>query len=91
MKKWIACVLAVTALCVLLCGCGAGMDGNSAVVETPLMPAAPSMTMSPMPTPNAEDGIVDDEDGFIDGREEPRQAQPSPSATVPGTKPNTAS
>ena len=90
MKKWIACVLAVSALSILLCGCGAGMDGSNAVVETPWVSVEPSMTMSPMQTPNAEDGIVDDRDGFIDETDRPSQNQqsqnqPSPAVTAPGT------
>ena len=90
MKKLIACILTLTALSLLLCGCGAGMDGSSAVVETPVLPM-PSVTVSPMPTPDAEDGLVTDRDGFIEGREtedhtQPGHVQPSPAVTKSGSQ-----
>lgn len=98
MKKTMICMLLAACVCLSLCGCGGMSTGrDNAVVETPLIPNnSPNLNpeILPMETPNAEDGIVNDQDGIIDegdngaehntGVETPRegtQSSPSPEPT----------
>ena len=61
MKKIIASVMALTLLCSLLAGCGsAPADKDGATVP----PGSP--IIDPSMTPDVEDGVVDDRDGFIE-------------------------
>ena len=58
MKKFTACVLILVFVSALLVGCGdMNRDGEMDVIETPII--------SPIITPDVEDGIVDDRDGLI--------------------------
>ena len=70
MKKLIAYAMTAAMLCTLLCGCGSDQYGNGgAYTGTPSV--APQQdttsvpTVSPMITPDVEDGIVNDRDGII--------------------------
>ena len=87
MKKITVCAMSAVLAAAFLCGCGAGMNGDNTVAETPIVAPVPSPVpspqVSPIVTPDVEDGIVDDRDGFI---EEPgadkRIPSPSPSPKV---------
>ena len=58
MKKWIVYILALAALVVSLCACGAA--------DKPSATNAPMLSGSPMAaTPDMNDGIVNDDDGII--------------------------
>ena len=67
MKKSIINIAFTRALSALLCGCGAdrtvdGTVGDAAVSASPM----PTVTVTPMVTPNVDNGIVGDKDGVID-------------------------
>ena len=68
MKKILPCLLSVCVACALFAGCGMYRDGNNAVMETPYV--SPDMDIlpdvSPMISPDLEDGIVEDRDGLIE-------------------------
>ena len=64
MKKSIINIAFTLALSALLCGCGAdrtvdGTVGDAAVSASPV----PTVTVTPMVTPNVDNGIVGDKDG----------------------------
>lgn len=63
MKKIAAFVLTVLLFCAVLGGCGSDRLDNSTV-----LPSATPM-ISPSMSPNVEDGIVEDKDGFIEENE----------------------
>ena len=98
MRKTLICMLLVACVCLSLCGCGGMSTGrDNTAVQTPLIPHnSPDLLpeILPMETPNAEDGIVNDQDGEIDendtgadrntGVETPREGilvSPSPNPT----------
>ena len=58
MKKWIVYILALAALVVSLCACGAA---NKPAATNAPMPSGSPMTA----TPDMNDGIVNDDDGII--------------------------
>ena len=93
MKKITVCALSALLAAALLCGCGAGMNGENTVVETPIVAPVPSpvpsASVSPIVTPDLEDGIVKDRDGFIEETETGRNT-PSPSPSPKVTAPNAA-
>lgn len=69
MKKSFAYVMIAAMLCLALCGCGNQNSGrDDMAVGTP---AVPEMTplITPMPTPDVEDGIVEDRDGMIEDKD----------------------
>ena len=80
MKKLILLALALVLSCLVLCGCGL-RD------ETPLRTPMPTMDLvpaiSPVQTPDVDDGLVTDRDGLIEDREPGVSAAPSmrPSAS----------
>ena len=86
MKRTIcfACVFAV--LCTLLCGCGSFRD------ELPVHTPAATMDLlpeiSPVLTPDMQDGLVTDRDGVIGDRDP--AAMPAPSA-APSASPTVSS
>ncbi len=81
MKKLILLALALVLSCLVLCGCG-GLRG-----ETPMQTQMPTMDLmpeiSPVLTPDMDDGLVTDRDGLIEDREPGVSAAPSmrPSAS----------
>ena len=80
MKRLILLALALVMSCLVLCGCGL-RD------ETPLRTPMPTMDLvpeiSPVQTPDVDDGLVKDRDGIIEDREPGTSAAPSirPSAS----------
>ena len=63
MKKSIINIAFTLVLSALLCGCGADRTvGDAAVSASPM----PTVTVTPMVTPNVDNGIVGDKDGVID-------------------------
>ena len=89
MKKITVCVLILAAVSVLLCACG-DMDrnGQNDMIEVP----AASPVISPIITPNVEDGVVEDRDGLIrenDGKEPNAVAGTQiPGSPTPTTQPD---
>ena len=66
MKRSFSYVMIAAMLCLTLCGCGNQNSGRDDMVfGTPLIPET-SPVVSPMVTPDTEDGIVEDEDGLIE-------------------------
>ena len=66
MKRSIAHVFISAMLCLALCGCAnRNLGKDDAVVGTPLIPEM-SPIISPLITPDPEDGMVKDEDGRIE-------------------------
>lgn len=64
MKKAMLSICAVFALVFSLCGCGAAKDTDNVLpTATPI----PTVTVTPMITPDIDNGVVTDEDGVIDG------------------------
>lgn len=63
MKKSIINIAFTLALSALLCGCGADRTVDDATVSASPMP---TVTVTPMVTPNVDNGIVGDKDGVID-------------------------
>ena len=69
MKRTIVMVLAAACLCMVLCGCGdtrvrqddMGMEPDIIATPSPMLPE-----VSPMVTPDVDDGIVKDTDGEIE-------------------------
>lgn len=80
MKKTALYVLLTVCFCLSLCGCGAMDTGrDNTVVEAPFLP---EITSDPMPDkdwidmPDADDGVVNDNDGDIEPEDSGTQAQP---------------
>ena len=85
MKKTIACVLIAAMLCLALCGCANRNSGyDNSVVGTPLIPEV-SPAVSPMVTPDLDNGTVEDEDGMIEEKETDRNQKSDSDKTT--TKP----
>lgn len=76
MKKSIAYIVFTLALALALCGCG-----EDKTVVTPDVTVRPTATaaVSPIISPDVEDGIVGDTDGVIDDGK--LDATPTPAAT----------
>ncbi len=79
--KRIAICLLIAAICAFaLCGCGAQDERlDEMVVGTPIIPeTSPVNTplVTPMPTPDAADGVVQDGDGLIEERDTGRPVVP---------------
>lgn len=73
MRKTIVLMLCAAMLCVCLCGCGNRDQGNNdMVIGTPVVPEMTPM-VSPIITPDVEDGYVDDRDGIIEDKDESKQ------------------
>ena len=84
MKKLTATLLAVVLLCSLLAGCGSrNMEDGTAAEPSGSPIITPSMT------PDLEDGVVDDRDGFI-GDEEDRTGSAAGPYTWPWRGPASA-
>lgn len=81
MKRTIVIVCALAMLCAVLCGCGSYRDERP--VQTPVATMDLIPEVSPVLTPDMDDGIVKDEDGIIENREPGVSAAPSarPSAS----------
>ena len=72
MKRRIVYSLCAAMLCAVLCGCGnQGRGQDDMVVGTPIVPETTPL-VTPMITPDPEDGYVEDEDGFIEEKETER-------------------
>ena len=86
MKKITVCILILAAVSTLLCACGdMDQNGRNDWIEAP----ATSPVISPIITPDMEDGLVEDRDGLIrenDG-EEPNTVAgtPIPASPTPTT------
>lgn len=65
MKKSIINIAFTLALSALLCGCGADRTVDGTVGDATVS-ASPMPTVTPMVTPNVDNGIVGDKDGVID-------------------------
>lgn len=66
MRKTIVYTLCAAMLGALLCGCGYRSQGqDDMAVGTPAVPEMTPM-ISPVPTPDPEDGVVGDRDGIIE-------------------------
>lgn len=66
MRKTIVYTLCAAMLCAILCGCGNQSQGrDDPAVGTPVIPNATPM-VSPMLTPDPQDGYVDDQDGIME-------------------------
>lgn len=63
MKKAMLSICAVLALAFTLCGCGAAKDTDNVL---PTATPVPTVTVTPMVTPDIDNGVVTDEDGVID-------------------------
>ena len=83
MKRSLCCICAVMLLCVLLCGCGSmRMNGHDVVTESPAMPSDILPEMSPIISPDVDNGTTGDTDGIIERSDNPGAepgASPSPS------------
>ncbi len=67
MKKAIIHIALVLALAFSLCGCGNAKDKNDLVDNTvPTALPSPTVTVTPMITPDVDNGVVTDGDGVID-------------------------
>ena len=85
MKRSIAYVLISVMLCLALCGCANRNPGyDDSVVGTPLIPDV-SPIVSPMVTPDIEDGIVEDDDGMIEEKDTGREQKPATDKTTDKT------
>ena len=73
MRKTIVLMLCAAMLCVCLCGCGSRDQGNNdLVIGTPVVPEMTPM-VSPIITPDMDDGYVDDTDGLIEEKNEDKK------------------
>lgn len=86
MKRTVSCLLIAACCCLMLCGCGAGDERlDEMVVGTPIIPET-SPIVTPMPTPDVEDGVVKDGDGLIEdgdtGRVKAPEASKRPDAAT---------
>lgn len=73
MRKTIVLMLCAVMLCVCLCGCGSRDQGNNdLVIGTPVVPEMTPM-VSPIITPDMDDGYVDDTDGLIEEKNEDKK------------------
>ena len=61
MRNKIICILFAAFLCMILCGCGMDQTGNRPGTND--MDILPDVT--PMITPETQDGVVNDHDGII--------------------------
>lgn len=67
MKKAMIHIALVLALAFSLCGCGNAKDKNDLVDNAvPTTLPSPTVTVTPMITPDADNGVVTDGDGVID-------------------------
>lgn len=67
MKKAIIHIALVLALAFSLCGCGNAKDKNDLVDNiVPTALPSPTVTVTPMITPDVDNGVVTDGDGVID-------------------------
>lgn len=67
MKKAMIHIALMLALAFSLCGCGNAKDKNDLIDNAvPTALPSPTVTVTPMVTPDADNGIVTDEDGVID-------------------------
>lgn len=75
MKKSFSYVMIAAMLCLALCGCGNQNSGrDDMVVGTPVVPEMTPL-VTPMPTPDVEDGIVEDKDGMIEDNDNGRDTK----------------
>lgn len=77
MKRAIIFVCVLTLVCTVLCGCGSFRDRQP--MQTPAATADLIPEVSPMLTPDMNDGVVKDEDGLIEDNEPTGTAAPSAS------------
>lgn len=97
MKKTLALALAAVSLSLALCGCGdyrtepdnAGREPEIVATPSPVLPE-----ISPMITPDVNDGIVKDKDGEIEdhdtgkGTDTNSVKKPSVTPAAPSAEPN---
>ena len=69
MKKSIAIVCAFALICAVLCGCGEMRADGKPAYESPAPAVTVTPEITPMPTPDVNDGIVKDKDGVIEDRD----------------------
>ena len=81
MKRFLFLVCALALLCTVLGGCG--IRGDKTPMETPAATMDLLPDLSPVPTPDVDNGVVTDHDGVIESREPVITAAPtaSPSAS----------
>ena len=72
MKRSFCFVLSFAAAVSLLCGCGMYRTDGGVVVETPYVSPVIEPSMTPIISPDVEDGIVNDRDGIIEDDTEDR-------------------
>ena len=77
MKRAIILVCVLAIICAALCGCGSLRDDRP--TQAPAATAELIPEVSPMLTPDMNDGIVKDEDGMIEDNEPIGTAVPSTS------------
>ena len=77
MKKIIALITSFLLLGSMLCGCGC-TDGKVDVIEASPSPVMTS-DISPIPTPDMENGMIEDEDGKLDNQEQEKDNKGSAS------------
>ena len=84
MRKTITVIGALLLLSALLCGCGSlRMNDHDGIPESPVLPTDLLPEMSPLISPDIEDGTTGDTDGIIERTDNPGtepSASPSPSA-----------
>lgn len=68
MRKSLALIMSLLLLSFMLCGCGCD-NGKTVEDKITEMPAA-SPDMSPIPSPDTDNGIVNDGDGYIEDNEQ---------------------
>lgn len=83
MKKAIISICAVLTLAFTLCGCGAAKDTDNVL---PTATPVPTVTVTPMITPDIDNGVVTDEDGVIDGDLAPDSVAGEGDATIEAPK-----
>lgn len=66
MKKAIVNIVLTVALACVLCGCGAAKDDKLVDNTVPTALPSPTVTVTPMVTPDVDNGAVTDGDGIID-------------------------
>ena len=91
MKKLIAYAMSAAMLCTLLCGCGSDQYGNGGAFTTtpsvaPQQDTTAVPTVSPMISPDVEDGIVTDRDGVIEDNNGSGSDRQSSGTNGTGTK-----
>lgn len=88
MKRAVLFVLIAAVVCIPLCGCAdrdTGLDDYAAA--TPMVPESSpeaSPLITPVPTPDIDDGIVQDQDGLIEDEDTGRNSVSGKTGTANG-------